>query len=192
MPIGNFVIRESIRNFVQWKKKYDTDMKLSINISAVQYRAENFAQSVLDVIASYDVSPEDIELEITESFLIKDFADVLNKLEILREYGVRISLDDFGTGYSSLSYLKGLPIDTLKIDKEFVDNICVDESSRIILDTIIYMSKKIGFETIAEGVETKEQFDYLRSVNCDCIQGFYLAKPMDSEGIERLLADRSL
>ena len=192
MPIGNFVIRESIRNFVQWKKKYDTDMKLSINISAVQYRAENFAQSVLDVIASYDVSPEDIELEITESFLIKDFTDVLNKLEILREYGVRISLDDFGTGYSSLSYLKGLPIDTLKIDKEFVDNICVDESSRIILDTIIYMSKKLGFETIAEGVETKEQFDYLRSVNCDCIQGFYLAKPMDSEGIERLLADRSL
>ncbi len=192
IPIGNFVIKESIRNYVQWKKKYDTDMILSINISAVQFRTENFAQSVLDVISSYDVNPEDIELEITESFLIEDFADVIVKLEVLREYGVRISLDDFGTGFSSLSYLKGLPIDTLKIDKEFVDSICVDENSRIILDTIIYMTKKLGFETIAEGVESKEQYDYLKSVNCDCIQGFYLAVPTDSEGIERLLADRSL
>ena len=192
IPIGSFVIKESIRNYVQWKKKYDTDMVLSINISAVQYRTENFVESVLDVISTYDVNPEDIELEITESFLIDDFADVIKKLEILREYGIRVSLDDFGTGYSSLSYLKGLPIDTLKIDKKFVDNICVDEDSRIILDTIIYMTKKLGYETIAEGVEDKDQYEYLKSLKCDCIQGFYLAKPTDSEGIEKLLSVSAL
>ncbi|MCR4787873.1 MAG: bifunctional diguanylate cyclase/phosphodiesterase [Lachnospiraceae bacterium] len=192
IPIGNFVIKESIRTFVQWKKRYDVDMILSINISAVQYRTDNFVESVLDIISTYEVDPGDIELEITESFLIEDFNDVMNKLEILREYGVRVSLDDFGTGYSSLSYLKGLPIDTLKIDKEFVDSISSDENARIILDTIIYMTKKLGFETIAEGVETKEQFDYLKSIGCDCIQGFYLAKPTDSAGIEKLLTDRTI
>ncbi|MCR4989812.1 MAG: EAL domain-containing protein [Lachnospiraceae bacterium] len=189
IPIGNYVIKESIRNFVNWKKKFDTDMILSINISAVQYRTENFVENILDCISSYDINPQDIELEITESFLIADFNDVIMKLEILREYGIRIALDDFGTGYSSLSYLKGLPIDTLKIDKKFVDNICTDVSSRIILDTIIYMTKKLGYETIAEGVEDEDQYNYLKSIECDCIQGFYFSKPTDSEGIERLLLD---
>lgn len=187
IPIGNFVIKESIRNFVEWKNKFNTDMILSLNISAIQYRADNFVENLLDIISAFDVNPQDIELEITESFLIDDFKDVIDKLEVLREYGIRVSLDDFGTGYSSLSYLKGLPIDTLKIDKSFVDTINTDADARIILDTIIYMSKKLGYETIAEGVEDEKQLDYLTNIGCDCIQGFYLGKPMDSEGIKRLL-----
>ena len=187
IPIGNFVIKESIRNYVEWVRKYNTDMYLSINISAVQYKSENFVETILDAIAEYEADPEKIELEITESFLIDDFKDVKDKLEILREYGIRISLDDFGTGYSSLSYLKGLPIDTLKIDKSFVDTINFDSDARIILDTIIYMSKKLGLETVAEGVETKDQLDYLTNLGVDCIQGFLLGKPMDPEGIEHIL-----
>ena len=187
VPIGSWVIEESIRNYVDWKRKYDVDMVLSLNISAIQYKRSEFIDNLLSIIHKYDVDPHDIELEITESVLIDNFVEVTEKLHILREYGLRISLDDFGTGYSSLSYLKGLPIDTLKIDKSFVDTMLVDKNARIIMDSIVYMVKKLGFETIAEGVETKEQFDYLKSIECDCIQGYYLGKPVPGEEIEMLL-----
>ena len=141
----------------------------------------------MQILHKYDVSPEEIELEITETILIDDFQEITEKLETLRGMGVKISLDDFGTGYSSLSYLKGLPIDTLKIDKSFIDTVVTDENTRIITESIIYMVKKLGFETIAEGVETQEQFDYLTKIDCDNIQGYYLGKPMPPEEIEVLI-----
>lgn len=187
VPIGDWVIEESIKNYAAWKKKYAVDMILSLNISAIQYKRHEFIDNLIAVIQKYDVDPGDIELEITESVLIDSFIEVTEKLRILREYGLRISLDDFGTGYSSLSYLKGLPIDTLKIDKSFVDAMLTDENARIIMDSIVYMIKKLGFETIAEGVETQEQFDYLKSIECDCIQGFLLGKPLPGEELEKLL-----
>ena len=135
----------------------------------------------------YDVSPGEIELEITESVLIDDLSEVKDKLYMLREYGIKVSLDDFGTGFSSLSYLKGLPIDTLKIDKSFIDNVVEDDSSRIITEAMVSMVSKLGFETIAEGVETKEQYDYLRDIGCDAIQGFLLGKPQPASEIDNLL-----
>ncbi|MGN0377496.1 MAG: putative bifunctional diguanylate cyclase/phosphodiesterase [Suilimivivens sp.] len=187
VPIGTWVIEESIKNFAQWKKKYPVDMVLSINISAIQYQKSDFIENVIATIKKYDVEPQEIELEITESVLIDNFKEVTEKLYILREYGIRISLDDFGTGYSSLSYLKGLPIDTLKIDKSFVDAMLIDKNARIIIDSIVYMVKKLGFETIAEGVETEEQFEYLQSIECDCIQGYLLGKPLSADEIEKLL-----
>lgn len=187
IPIGNFVIDESIRIYSRWVRDYDASFILSLNISAIQFRTENFTENFLDIISKYDVSPENIELEVTESVLIDDFKDVVDKLILLREYGIRISLDDFGTGYSSLAYLKGLPIDTLKIDKSFVDTITTDENARIILESIVFMSKKLGFETIAEGVETQKQFDYICHVGCDCTQGFFLGKPMDQRAVEDLI-----
>ena len=131
----------------------------------------------------------EIELEITETILIDDFEEITKRLEILRDIGIKISLDDFGTGFSSLSYLKGLPIDTLKIDKSFIDTVITDENTRIITESIIYMVKKLGFETIAEGVETEEQFQYLNEISCDIIQGFYLGRPMPADDIEKLLAN---
>lgn len=108
-------------------------------------------------------------------------------MPFLRDIGIKISLDDFGTGFSSLSYLKGLPIDTLKIDKSFIDTVITDENTRIITESIIYMVKKLGFETVAEGVETEEQFKYLNEISCDIIQGYYLGKPMPADDIEKLL-----
>lgn len=187
VPIGSWVIEESIKNYTMWKKKYSVDMILSLNISAIQYKRHEFIDNLMSIIKKYDVDPHEIELEITESVLIDNFVEVTEKLHILREYGLRISLDDFGTGYSSLSYLKGLPIDTLKIDKSFVDTMLVDKNAQIIMDSIVYMVKKLGFETIAEGVETKEQFDYLKSIECDCIQGYFLGKPIPAEELEKLL-----
>ena len=187
IPIGDWVLTESISTFAGWKQKFHYPLILSINISAIQYKRADFVQKLLFLLDKYHVDSKEIELEITESILIDDFTDVIAKMYMLRSHGIRVSLDDFGTGYSSLSYLKGLPIDTLKIDKSFIDTVASDDSTKIITESIISMVKKLGFETVAEGVETQEQFDYLKNIDCDNIQGFLLGKPMTSENIELLL-----
>ncbi|MBQ8527759.1 MAG: GGDEF domain-containing protein [Lachnospiraceae bacterium] len=188
VQIGNWVLEEGIRSYKQWYDKYQYPMMLSLNISAIQYNRRDFVHTLLSLIEKYEIDPTLIELEITESVLIDDFDTVVNKLHTLKEYGIKISLDDFGTGFSSLSYLKGLPIDTLKIDKTFIDTVIDDTSTRVITESIIAMVKKLGCETVAEGVETKEQLEYLKGVECDNIQGFLLGKPMPASEIEKLLA----
>lgn len=187
IPIGTWVIEESVRIYSGWKKKYASDLILSLNISAIQYRRPDFVSRLIQILDKFAIDPAKVELEITESVLIDDFEEITKKLTILRDYGIRISLDDFGTGYSSLSYLKGLPIDTLKIDKSFIDTVVSDSNTKIITESIIYMVKKLGFETVAEGVETKEQFEYLKAIKCDNIQGYFLGKPMPPKEIEELL-----
>lgn len=191
VPIGMWVIEESIKAFCDWKKKTACSVVLSLNISAIQYMRADFIDNLLGIIKKYHVNPRELELEITESVLIENFKEITEKMCILRDYGIRISLDDFGTGYSSLSYLKGLPIDTLKVDKSFIDTSITDENTRIITETIIVMAKKLGFETVAEGVETEEQFQYLEEIGCDCIQGYLLGKPMPKEEIEQLLLNQT-
>lgn len=189
VPIGSWVLEESIRTYAEWKKSYSEEMILSLNISAIQYRRHEFVNMILGLIRKYDIKPEEIELEITESVLIENFHEVVEKLHVLRAHGIRISLDDFGTGYSSLSYLKGLPIDTLKIDKSFIDAMLNDENARVIIESIIYMVKKLGFETVAEGVESMEQYEYLKGIGCDCIQGFFMGRPMTGDKIQELLSE---
>lgn len=189
VPIGTWVIEESLKAYAEWKRKYHYPLIMSINISAIQYKQPDFIDKLLQILEKYEISPYEIELEITESILIDDFTEITERLAVLRDIGIKISLDDFGTGFSSLSYLKGLPIDTLKIDKSFIDTVITDENTRIITESIIYMVKKLGLETIAEGVETEEQFQYLNEISCDIIQGFYLGKPMPAEDIEKLLAN---
>ena len=189
VPIGTWVIEESLKAYADWRRKYHYPLIMSINISAIQYKQPDFIEKLLQILEKYDISPYEIELEITESILIDDFTEITERLAILRDIGIKISLDDFGTGFSSLSYLKGLPIDTLKIDKSFIDTVITDENTRIITESIIYMVKKLGFETIAEGVETEEQFKYLNEISCDIIQGSYLGKPMPAADIEKLLAN---
>ncbi|MFA6809160.1 MAG: bifunctional diguanylate cyclase/phosphodiesterase [Eubacteriales bacterium] len=187
IPIGDWVVEEGIRIYSEWKRRYGYCMILSLNISAIQYKRADFVNKLIDLIKINEVNPNDIELEITESILIDDFEEVIGKMKALREYGLKVSLDDFGTGFSSLSYLRGLPVDTLKIDKSFIDNVITDEASRVITESIIQMVKRLGFETVAEGVETQEQFDYLKSIDCDIIQGFLLGRPMEAYKIEELL-----
>lgn len=189
VPIGNWVVEKSVRIFADWRKKYAYPLILSLNISAVQCKQDGFIDSVLHILERYGVSPQEIELEITETILVEDFEETKKRLGDLRKTGIRISLDDFGTGFSSLSYLKGLPIDTLKIDKSFVDTLLTDMNTKIITESIIYMVKRLGYETIAEGVETEEQFTYLRELSCDMIQGYYTGRPMPAEGVEKLLQE---
>lgn len=189
IPIGSWVMEESIRHYAEWKRKYGYPLIMSINISAIQYKRKDFVGKLLEIIQRYEVEPSEIELEITESILIEDFEEVKDKLLTLRDYGVKISLDDFGTGFSSLSYLNGLPIDTLKIDKSFVDRVITDESTKIITESIVSMVSKLGYETVAEGVETQEQFDYMQQIGCDIIQGYLLGRPVPAEEIEQMLIE---
>lgn len=187
ISIGNWVVRESIRQYALWRKQYGLDFVISINISAMQYRRDEFVSELIHILEEYKVEPAMVELEITESVLIDDFASVTEKLRVLKEYGIKISLDDFGTGFSSLSYLKTLPIDTLKIDKSFIDTVLSDSNTRIITESIINMVKSLGFESIAEGVEEEQQYRYLHAIGCDAIQGYLLGRPQAATQIEELL-----
>ena len=187
IPIGKWVIEESVRQCAEWHKRFSKPLIMSINVSAIQYMKDDFVEHLISVIEKYEVDPKYIELEVTESVLIDGFENVAHKLAALKDYGVRISLDDFGTGFSSLSYLKKLPIDTLKIDKSFIDTVLIDTPTQVITESIIKMVKTLGFEAVAEGVEQQQQYEYLHSIGCDVIQGFYFAKPKTAEEIEKLL-----
>lgn len=189
VPIGNWVIEKSVQIYAKWRDQYAYPLILSLNISAVQCKQNDFIDNFQNILERYNVLPEKVELEITETILVDDFEETKERLNDLRKTGIRISLDDFGTGFSSLSYLKGLPIDTLKIDKSFVDTLLTDANTKIIMESIIYMVKRLGHETVAEGVETEEQYAYLRELSCDIIQGYYTGKPMPAEGIEKLLKE---
>ena len=142
------------------------------------------------LIKEYDVSPKEIELEITETVLVDDFEHIIRKLELLRQYGIQAAIDDFGTGYSAFSYLRKLPVQTIKIDKSFIDAMLRDKAGNIIVESIVDMVNRLGYETIAEGVEKQEQLDYLKKIGCEYIQGYLLGKPMPGEKIEELLEDQ--
>ena len=187
VPLGNWVVKEAIGQYARCRDLFGSQFIMSINISARQLNQTGFVRNLLGELEKYRVDPYQIELEVTESILIEDFEVVCEKLRVLRDKGIRISLDDFGTGFSSLSYLKKLPINTLKIDKTFIDTVLVDSTTRIITESIINMVKALGFESIAEGVEEEQQLKYLHAIGCDVIQGYLLGKPLAAQELEKLL-----
>ncbi len=187
IPIGDWVLEQSLKQFAEWKKHYMDPLIISINISSLQLMKKRFIDELLMIINKYHLNYHEIELEITESVLIEDFDKVTEKLKSLRDYGIRISLDDFGTGFSSLSYLKSLPIDTLKIDKSFVDTVLLDSTTRVITENIINMVKTLGLETVAEGVEQEQQYKYLHAIGCDIIQGYLFGRPFDADDMKKIL-----
>jgi EAL domain-containing protein (putative c-di-GMP-specific phosphodiesterase class I) len=184
VSLGKWVIEESIRIYTTWVKSFKYQMVLSINISAIQFFQGDLIFDIMSAIKKYNMDPHMLEIEITESVLIEDFSVIAEKMNVLRNIGIKVSMDDFGTGYSSLSYLSGLPIDTLKIDKSFIDSVGENESTQVIIESILNMVKRLGVETVAEGVETNKQYDLLKDMGCDCIQGYLLGKPMDANSIE--------
>ena len=187
IDLGNFVFREVFKSIHEWSVKYRAEYIISINVSAVQLQKPDFIDNIQKLMELYEVNPSLIELEITESVLINDFDGVLDTLKLLNQLGIKVSLDDFGTGFSSLSYLRELPISTLKIDKSFIDDICNDEKTANITSSVVDMVKKLSLETVAEGVEFKEQFDTLKEMGCDNIQGFLLSKPVKKSDFEKII-----
>ena len=160
-------------------------LRMSINISIIQLLQDNFIDQVLLALDAYDLKPEDIELEITETVLMETFDEVKGKLYLLRQKNINIALDDFGKGYSSLSYLKQLPITTMKIDKSFVDGILEEEDK--LLSNVIALGKELGMCVVAEGVEFESQLIYLKQHNCDIIQGYLFSRPKPCEYILEFL-----
>ncbi|ABB45277.1 diguanylate cyclase/phosphodiesterase [Sulfurimonas denitrificans DSM 1251] len=178
IEIDRWMMREAAAQVLLWKKENIVCGKLSINVSAKQLEDDNYVEFLSQKINDIGIDPKDLEIEITEGLIMKHSLHVTSTLNAIRELGISISVDDFGTGYSSLSYLKRLPIDKLKIDRSFVKDLPHDKDDIAIVKTIIALANNLSLELIAEGVETKEQRDFLLSEGCHNIQGYFYSKPL--------------
>jgi diguanylate cyclase (GGDEF)-like protein len=168
VPIGEWVLRRACADAAQWPSHID----VAVNLSPVQFKNRNLVAVVKEVLAACGLEPRRLELEITESVLLQDSEATLEKLHVLRDFGVRISMDDFGTGYSSLSYLRSFPFDRIKIDRSFIHELPIREDSLAIIRAVTGLGKSLGIATTAEGVETAEQLEILRQEGCTEVQGF--------------------
>lgn len=186
IAIGEFVLREAAKQCVTWQKEIGVSIPISVNLSIRQFFQQALISNISNILKETGVDPSLIELEITESMSM-DIERSLDILLDLKKLGVLISVDDFGTGYSSLNYLRRLPIDCVKIDKSFINDMTLDENDGAIVTSIINMSHNLKLKVIAEGVETEEQFNYLRTHHCDEIQGYYISKPIPATEFEKEL-----
>lgn len=192
VPIGEWVLKTACAQLKVWSSDpARSHLTLAVNISATQLRQPDFVPLVLGIVERSGVDPTRLKLELTESMLVKDIDDVINKMAALKAHGLTFSLDDFGTGFSSLNYLKRLPLDQLKIDQCFVRDVLTDNSDKAIARTLISMSDSLGLSVIAEGVETESQRGWLRENGCNLYQGYLFGKPMPVDQFEALVG-RSL
>lgn len=187
ITIGAWVLKTAAAQLKQWLAQGHAPMIMSVNLSAIQFRHPNLTGLVDDILAKTELPPEYLELELTESAAMLNPDHAIRIMQTLHRRGIRLSIDDFGTGYSSLSYLKKFNVYKLKIDQSFVRDIATDGDDRAIVSAIIQMANSLGFHTIAEGVETQAQLDYLRAQGCDEIQGYLYSKPLPAEALGQWL-----
>jgi diguanylate cyclase (GGDEF)-like protein/PAS domain S-box-containing protein len=181
LPIGEWVLREAAMTLASWRQAGLQDVVMAVNVSMLQLLRSRLAEQVAAVVADAGVPPALLELEVTESMVMANAELAIRVMRDLKRIGLSLAIDDFGTGYSSLVYLKRLPIDTLKIDKEFVGDLTTDPDDEAITATVITMAHSLGLNVVAEGVETDAQLMYLRDHGCDEIQGFRLARPLEAQ-----------
>ena len=178
IPLGEWILKEVIIQLKKWQKdKMKKNWRISVNVSFKQFEQDNFVTKIKSLIDEYKINPNKLRLELTENLLIKDTQNIINKITELSQIGVTLSIDDFGTGYSSLAYLKRLSIHELKIDQSFIRDILIDSNDCLIVETILSIGKKFNLEIIAEGVETKEQYEKLLSLGCKYFQGYLFGRP---------------
>ena len=188
LAIGEWVLHTACLQLKEWENNPLTrDLILAVNVSARQFSQPNFVLDVRKVLEETEVRASQLKLELTESLVLQNIASVIEKMDALKLLGVRFSIDDFGTGYSSLSYLTKLPISQLKIDRSFVSNIDTDLNDAVIAQTIIGMANNLGFNVIAEGVETEAQRACLEKYGCPSYQGYLFSKPVPLEEFEEIL-----
>jgi EAL domain-containing protein (putative c-di-GMP-specific phosphodiesterase class I) len=189
VPLGYWVLTEVCETIKRWEGMELPLVPVSVNVSTRQFQQADFHKRVAAILQENSADPRLIELEMTEGLLMEDTDQAQHALRKLKNLGVRISIDDFGTGHSCLSYLRRFPIDVLKIDRSFVQEVNANEDSRSIIDAIISLARSLKLETVAEGVETNAQLDYLLERGCHVAQGFLFGMPMAPEQVEPLLRE---
>ncbi|CAM5223975.1 Diguanylate cyclase/phosphodiesterase with PAS/PAC sensor(S) OS=Ureibacillus acetophenoni OX=614649 GN=SAMN05877842_10692 PE=4 SV=1 [Ureibacillus acetophenoni] len=182
IPIGEWVLKEACKQTKMWRDQ-GHDLSVSVNLSSLQLMNKNIVEVIKAITFCCKLDPQYLSIEVTESMAITDLTDTLHKLKQLQEYGINIALDDFGTGYSSLSYLNILPINTVKIDKSFINNIKNKTHSEIV-KSVSNIAHSIGLVVVVEGVEDEEQFNIIRSLGIELIQGYFISKPLPKEEFE--------
>ena len=184
IPLGKWILEEATRQIKIWEMGDLKDIKVSVNVSSVQFHDANLIKIIQNV--TKDIDTKSIDIELTESALVTKFDETLKTIQEIKKLGISLSLDDFGTGFSSLSYLKNIPFDTIKIDKSFIDDL-ESKKGKSFVNMIIAIASNLELEVVAEGVETEEQHEYLKKTGCDIYQGYYCSKPLPSEEFELLV-----
>ena len=192
VPIGNWVIDEAARQASIWRNSAKLSIPIAVNVSAVQFRQRDFVETLVNIVHKHGITPNYIELELTESIIMRDAETAVSIIEKLHKLGFRMSIDDFGTGYSSLSYLRRFPIDKIKIDQSFVTDVTKDESAASIVTAVIGLARSLKLKVIAEGVETNEQLEILREQRCDEAQGYLFSRALVSKEFEKLVHEWEL
>ena len=190
--IGDYVLEEACKQCKLWNDKGEKDFHINVNLSVVQLLQKDVVKNVHDIFERTGVNPRNIVLEITESFAINDMDRVMKIIAGLKELGPRIALDDFGTGYSSLNYIKQLPLDIIKVDKTFIDDIVEDEYAQAFIKLIVNLSKTIKTEIVVEGIEDINQFELLKRIGVNYIQGYFFGKPVDAKKFEEMYLGKIL
>jgi EAL domain-containing protein (putative c-di-GMP-specific phosphodiesterase class I) len=190
LPIGQWVLHEALRCAVRWHAAGLVQVPVAVNLSALQFQAPRFVETIEQALADSGATGSMLELELTERMLMEDVTTVRAALMRLKAIGVRIAIDDFGTGYTSLAHLKHLPIDRLKIDRSFVTDLPADSGSAAIARAIIQLGRSLRMQVLAEGVETAAQRDWMRAQGCDAQQGFLIGEPLSQAGFEAWLRAR--
>jgi diguanylate cyclase (GGDEF)-like protein/PAS domain S-box-containing protein len=193
VPVGEWVLSEALRQIALWRQRFPrmSPYSIAVNLSARQLASPDLVASVARALESSGVPPDSVHLEITESTLLSQVASNLDTLRLLRDLGVHLAVDDFGTGYSSLSYLRQLPIDSLKIDRSFIDGLGVDPHDDAIVEAVIGLARVLELNVVAEGVETRRQLEVLKEMGCRMGQGFLFSEPLGPEAMESLLIGAS-
>jgi diguanylate cyclase (GGDEF)-like protein/PAS domain S-box-containing protein len=186
-PIGRWVLHEACRRARAWQDAGLRPIPVSVNVSAVEFRSRSFLETIVDILKETGLAPSYLELELTESVLMVDVEGTKSVLHALKALGVQLAIDDFGTGWSSLSYLRHFPIDTLKIDQSFVQEITLGSNAAPIVSAVINMAKSLKYRVIAEGVETRDQLAFLQAEDCDEAQGYFFSRPLVADRFARLL-----
>jgi diguanylate cyclase (GGDEF)-like protein/PAS domain S-box-containing protein len=192
VPIGEWVLKTACEQAKKWQSLYSNEFRIAVNLSNRQFQQQDLLAKVEKTLKDTGLDPRSLELEITESMGMKNPEATLKTLQRLKSMGVQIAIDDFGTGYSSIYYLKKFPIDTIKIDRSFVDDIVTDPNDAAIVLAMIALAHSLKLTVIAEGVENKEQLAYLLDNGCQKIQGFFYSPPVNAHAFEQLLADPTL
>jgi EAL domain-containing protein (putative c-di-GMP-specific phosphodiesterase class I) len=189
IPISEWLVREACQQGQQWLDKYNCPITMAINISAVHFNGHDLEGLIAKTLKHSGYEPQYLEVELTESSILNDPGQAIQTLTNLQRMGLQTSLDDFGTGYSSLNYLMRLPLNKLKIDRSFVQNLDMNDRGIAIISAIIAMAHSLNLEVIAEGVEDEKHIHLLRQMKCDILQGYYIARPMPAMDFEQLLSN---